>query len=55
MQALGTIKNAEEWNKMQINFLQNHHYFTATSLKNREPKKRENLRDLQNKTSTLNE
>jgi uncharacterized membrane-anchored protein YitT (DUF2179 family)/predicted metal-dependent HD superfamily phosphohydrolase len=53
MQALGSIKNAEGWNKMQINFLQSHHYFTATSLKNREPKKQENLRDLQNKTSTL--
>jgi HD superfamily phosphodiesterase len=55
MQALDTIKSIEDWDKMQITFLQSHHYFTATSLKNREPKKQENLRDLQNKTSTLNE
>jgi uncharacterized membrane-anchored protein YitT (DUF2179 family)/predicted metal-dependent HD superfamily phosphohydrolase len=51
MQALGAIKTVEEWDKMQINFLQSHHYFTTISLKNRAPKKQENLRDLQNKTS----
>jgi HD superfamily phosphodiesterase len=52
LQQLGTVKNVEEWNKMQISFLQNHRYFTATSLKNKEPKKQENLRDLQNQNPT---
>ncbi|QHS57542.1 DUF2179 domain-containing protein [Mucilaginibacter sp. 14171R-50] len=53
MQAFGIINNAEEWDKMQVRFLQGHHYFTSTSVNNREPKKHENLRTLQNKTSTL--
>jgi HD superfamily phosphodiesterase len=52
LQELGKVKNVEEWNKMQINFLQNHRYFTATSLENKEPKKQENLRDLQNQNQT---
>ncbi|MET3979604.1 uncharacterized membrane-anchored protein YitT (DUF2179 family) [Mucilaginibacter sp. UYP25] len=51
MQALGSGADINEWDKTQITFLQSHHYFTATSLKNRSPKKQENLRDLQNKTT----
>ncbi|MEB0279543.1 MULTISPECIES: YitT family protein [unclassified Mucilaginibacter] len=51
MQALGSGDNINDWDKTQVSFLQNHHYFTPTSLKNREPKKQENLRDLQTKTS----
>ncbi|WP_454803297.1 YitT family protein [Mucilaginibacter phyllosphaerae] len=49
MLALGTIHTIDEWDKTQISFLQSHHYFTAASLKNKAPKKAENLRDLQNK------
>ncbi|RYU91877.1 DUF2179 domain-containing protein [Mucilaginibacter terrigena] len=53
MQALGTIKSEKQWDTMQVNFLQGHRYFTNASLKNKEPKKQENLRDLRNKTLTL--
>jgi uncharacterized membrane-anchored protein YitT (DUF2179 family)/predicted metal-dependent HD superfamily phosphohydrolase len=51
MLAFGTIRNQEEWDQLQTTFLQNHRYFTAVSLKNRQPKQQENLRTLQNKTS----
>jgi predicted metal-dependent HD superfamily phosphohydrolase len=47
MLAFGTIRNIEEWDQLQIKFLQNHRYFTASSLKNRQPKQQENLRTLQ--------
>lgn len=51
MLAFGTISNIEEWDRLQTTFLQNHRYFTASSLKNRQPKQQENLRTLQTKTS----
>jgi hypothetical protein len=53
MLAFGTIRNEEEWNQLQTTFLQNHRYFTVSSLKNRQPKQEENLRALQHKTTTL--
>lgn len=53
MLAFGTIRNEEEWDQLQTTFLQNHRYFTASSLKNRQPKQEENLRALQHKTTTL--
>lgn len=35
-----------EWNESQIRFLQEHHYFTDFSIRNRAPVKAENLRKL---------
>jgi uncharacterized protein len=40
------VKSDEEWEKMQFNFLQNHQYHTASSRKDREVIKRENLKML---------
>lgn len=37
------VSSREEWEDKQITFLQSHHYFTKTSLKNREPVKLKNL------------
>ena len=51
MLALNSINNVEEWNQLQTKFLQGHQYYTATSLKNRQPKQQENLRTLLTKTS----
>lgn len=39
----GIISNETEWNKLQIRFLEQHHYFTASSKKLRKSKKAENL------------
>ena len=39
----GIVKNEQEWDEMQISFLQNHKYFTKSSIKLREPIKYVNL------------
>jgi uncharacterized protein len=39
----GMIDNEDQWNNLQIGFLEKHHYFTGTSLKLRKDKKDENL------------
>jgi predicted metal-dependent HD superfamily phosphohydrolase len=41
--SLGKLAEGADWNKLQVPFIENHHYFTASSIKNREPKKNENL------------
>ena len=37
------ISNETEWDKLQVRFLEQHHYFTASSKKLRKTKKAENL------------
>ncbi|MFI5160222.1 MAG: hypothetical protein ACHQHN_03050 [Sphingobacteriales bacterium] len=37
------LKDRDEWNMTQLNFMQQHHYFTQTALNLRRPKKQENL------------
>ena len=39
----GIISTENEWNKLQIRFLEQHHYFTFSSKKLRKAKKAENL------------
>jgi predicted metal-dependent HD superfamily phosphohydrolase len=39
----GMINTEEEWNRLQVGFLEKHHYFTATALKLRKDKKDQNL------------
>jgi len=39
----GIITNENEWNRLQIRFIEQHHYFTASSKKLRKAKKAENL------------
>jgi uncharacterized protein len=41
--SLGKLQDGADWNKLQVTFIENHHYFTSSSIKNREPKKLENL------------
>lgn len=43
----GKTKSNTDWNKIQIDFLKNHRYFTLTAVKEREKKKKENLQLLQ--------
>lgn len=45
----GYIRNEKEWDKLQINFLENHHYFTKTSNNLRGTKKTEYLTFIKNR------
>lgn len=40
------LKNEDEWNNLQIRFLNKHTFYTEFSRRNREPKKQENLKKL---------
>ena len=44
--AFGFIKDLNEWDELQVNFLSKHRYFTNSSVKLREPVKREHLATL---------
>ncbi len=41
---LGVVSSYEEWNQIQVRFIENHRYFTKTSRALREAKKDENLK-----------
>ncbi len=43
----GIIKTLREWHEKQIDFLKKHRYFTKSAHKLREPKKQENIRELE--------
>lgn len=47
----GIIDSENDWNKLQVNFLAKHHYFTKTSIKNRKAKKEEHLELIKSKIS----
>ena len=49
MLAIGTIKNRDEWNILQVAFLKQHHYFTATAIKLLKSEKEKNLEIVQSK------
>jgi class 3 adenylate cyclase/predicted metal-dependent HD superfamily phosphohydrolase len=42
----GMIDSIEQWNKMQYEFITNHHYFTETAKRNGEPGKQQVLKEL---------
>ena len=39
LQMYGIIRTEDEWNRLQIKFLEQHHYFTATAIDTRRKKK----------------
>ncbi|GAB2687969.1 hypothetical protein GCM10027037_07900 [Mucilaginibacter koreensis] len=43
LQTAGILKTEDEWNMMQIRFLENHQYFTQTALQRRQAKKEAHL------------
>lgn len=47
--AFGVIKTEEEWNSLQVNFFNSHHYFTKTSIRERHPVKMQHLELLKQK------
>lgn len=40
------LESEEEWNRMQVTFLQSHTFFTKTNQKHRDPKKQKHLDEL---------
>ncbi|MGV3459821.1 MAG: HD domain-containing protein [Flavobacterium sp.] len=46
MHHAGVVSNREEWDRVQVQFLERHHFFTATSQRLRNAKKQENLNQL---------
>jgi uncharacterized protein len=47
--ALGFINTEEEWNRLQVRFLESHHYFTKTSISLRQAKKELHLKAIKAK------
>ena len=47
MLAFGYINNREQWNKVQLDYMQQHNYFTATAIKHNQSRKNKNLKELQ--------
>jgi uncharacterized protein len=39
LSAFGIIKSEDEWNRLQVRFLESHHYFTQTAVDTRQAKK----------------
>ena len=46
LKALSIINNMEEWNKIQIKFLEAHTYHTDFAIKNRQPQKELRIKEL---------
>jgi uncharacterized protein len=46
LQTQGTISNEQDWNRMQVAFLEQHHYFTQTAMATRNAEKEEHLKQL---------
>lgn len=48
----GIVSNANDWTRLQVRFIENHHYFTKTSQKLRAAKKEENLKQVKAKLNS---
>jgi predicted metal-dependent HD superfamily phosphohydrolase len=46
---MGVLSTEEEWNRMQVRFLENHHYFTETAVKWRKNKKEKHMQEIRSK------
>ena len=47
--AYKVVKNEEEWDRLQVNFLENHHYHTDYCKRYREPNKQARIREIKDK------
>ena len=45
----GIVHNEQEWNELQVRFLEAHHYFTDTAIRLRKQQKAENLQKIKDK------
>ena len=46
LKAFSLVTDKNEWNKIQINFLESHQYHTAYGINNRQPEKEKRIREL---------
>jgi len=46
---MGVVKDEEDWDRLQVKFLENHKYHTAFAQKNREPRKRKYIHAIKDK------
>ena len=49
LNANGVVNNTNDWNKIQVNFLKQHHFFTASAINLRKAKKDLHLAELMSK------
>jgi predicted metal-dependent HD superfamily phosphohydrolase len=49
LKAIGAVKTEQEWDEKQLGFLHQHRYFTKTAIAELEPKKRANVKKLEEK------
>ncbi len=54
LRAEGLVKDQEEWDRQQADFMGDHHYFTATPIKLLDPKKKQYVELIKSKISTGN-
>lgn len=47
----GIVHNEDDWNRLQIKFLENHHFFTPTAIRLRKARKEEHLQMIKSKLS----
>ncbi len=45
----GFLNTEEEWNNLQVRFLESHHYFTKTAIQSRQAKKQQHLAEVKAK------
>ncbi len=50
----GILNNEDDWNRLQVSFLEKHTYFTKTALKIRKPKKDEYIKIVKDKLKPVN-
>jgi len=48
----GVVKTEEDWNRLQVSFLTQHRYFTATANRLRQPMKEQHLAEIQRVVAT---
>lgn len=51
----GIVHNEDDWNRLQIKFLESHHFFTPTAISLRKAQKEEHLRIIKSKLSHSHE
>lgn len=49
LSVLGIIHSDEEWNRLQVRFLENHHYFTRSAINSRQETKEQHLQQVKDK------
>jgi len=48
----GTLQNEQEWNMLQLRFLESHQYFTHTAIESRKPKKLQHMEQIKDKINS---